>query len=83
MKVTWTKGMTKDAADEFRKEFINATRFRTRLREILEDKSDTKRRESFKNASYDSPSWAYQQADAIGYEKALSEIISLILDEKV
>jgi hypothetical protein len=78
MKTTWTKGLTPDAADELRKEFINATRFRERLRQLLEDKSEVRRKAAFKNDAYDNPSWAYQQADAIGYEKAILEVISLI-----
>jgi len=33
-------------------------------------------------AQYDSPNWAYQKADDIGYRRALEEIIGL-LEEKV
>lgn len=32
---------------------------------------------------YDSPSWAYKQADQIGYNRALKEIMSLLtVDDK-
>lgn len=83
MKTVWTKGLNPEQQNELRKEFIAAHRFRERLVELLEDKSRVKRNSSFKNDSYESPAWAYQQADAIGYEKAISEIISLISEKVV
>jgi len=29
---------------------------------------------------YDSPNWQYRQADAVGYRRALEEVISLLSD---
>jgi len=78
MKTAWTKGVSKDAADELRKEFVAASRFRERLRHLLDEKSNSKRTETLASNGYENPNWALVQADAIGYEKALKEIISLI-----
>ncbi len=30
--------------------------------------------------SYDSPNWQYKQADAVGYRRALEEVMSLLSD---
>lgn len=84
MKTVWLKGITAtQAKSEIKQEYLKSAPLRGRLKEILEEKIEAKRGDVRKNNTYDSPSWALVQADAIGYERALSEVISLIFDDKV
>jgi len=84
MKTTWTKGI-RDAQGrtEMKQEYLKSAPLRGRLRELLEEKIASARTATRNNNTYDSPSWALVQADSIGYERALFEVISLISDEKV
>lgn len=84
MKTVWLKGITNpDQKREVRQEYIKSAPTRIRLKEMLEDKIASARNQSRKESSYESPNWALMQADTIGYERALSEVISIIFDEKV
>ncbi len=50
-----------------------------RLKEILEPML----KETPPTADYDSPSWAFKQADRIGYNRALTQVLDIInLDEE-
>lgn len=83
MKTVLTKGLSKDKAEEITQDFKASAFLRERLMAILEEKIDALRREVRQKNSYDSPSWAYVQADYIGYERAIYEVISLISSESV
>ena len=83
MKTVLTKGLSKDQAEEITQDFKASAFLRERLTAILEEKIDALRREVRQKNSYESPSWAYVQADYIGYERAIYEVISLISSESV
>lgn len=84
MKTVWFKGVSnKDQRLEIRQEYTKSLHTRLRLKELLEDKIEAARSSRRGSSTYDSPNWALLQADAIGYERALYEVISLIFDEKV
>lgn len=83
MKTTWTKGLTPEQETELRKDFVGSIILRKRLKELLEEKSKSSRDATLSKKCYETPNWAYLQADAIGYERAISEIISLIYEENV
>lgn len=76
MKTTWFKGIEEDQHDRVRGAFKASSDIRSRLIELCNDKIDTAMT-THKN-QYEGDSWAYQQADAIGYRRALEEIISLL-----
>ena len=78
MKTVWTKGLTPEQTTELRKDFVGSAILRGRMKELLEDKMRMSREESLAKSSYDNPNWAYLQADARGFERAISEILSLI-----
>ena len=71
MKQVWTKN---------KKEFEESKAFRRLLNEILIEKLRTKHAESRSKDGYANPSWPYFQADAIGYERAITEIQSILED---
>lgn len=83
MKTTWTAGLTSEQKQEITADYKSAVSLRKRLEKLVTDKIDSAHRESLKREGYNSPSWAYQQADKIGYERALKEIISLISENSV
>lgn len=78
MKSTWVKGLNAKEKIECESEFNASGRIRERLRVLLEAKADEARKAVRSSNAYDNPNWALVQADAIGYEKALFEVISLI-----
>lgn len=81
MKTVWTNGLKGDAKDDIVSSFKHSILLRGRLQAILEDKIEIKRKARRKEEGYESPSWAFQQADSVGYERALAEVISLIVDD--
>jgi hypothetical protein len=83
MKKNWTAGLTPQHAEEITHSFNAGVELRKRLSRLLEDKITAKRKETISKDAYASPSWAYLQADAVGYERALNEVISLISSETV
>ena len=76
MKTTWTKGLDAQGEADIKASFKSSTVVRARLMEICEDKSSSSL--STNTNQYDSPNWCYQQADSVGYRRALNEIISLL-----
>lgn len=80
MKVTWTKGLEGDARKDIEAAFKANILLRSRLIEMLGDKEKSSLKARTKNEDYDSPNWAYKQADAVGYTRAVQEIIALLRD---
>lgn len=78
MKTTITKGLTEEETKEISMEFISSVYLRKRLISVLEDRISSARQVTISSSSYDSPSWAYSQADNNGYERGLREVISLL-----
>lgn len=81
MKTAWTTGVGKELAVDITQNFKESLVMRRRLLELLEKKAATSVRMSHSKDAYDNPNWAYLQADHRGYERAMSEIISLISDD--
>lgn len=46
------------------------------LERVIRSKLDASTKSS--SADYESPSWAYRQADKVGYERALVEVLALL-----
>lgn len=76
MKTTWTKGVDSQLEADIKSAFKSSTVIRARLSEICEDKLVSAL--TTNKAQYDNPNWCYQQADIIGYRRALEEIVSLL-----
>ena len=83
MKTSWTSGLNPELSSEMKREFTSSSLLRERLTKLLNDKIETRRKLSRNIDSYDKASWPYLQADSIGYERALIEIISLISTKDV
>lgn len=78
MKVTWTKGLDGDAKEDMVAAFKASGLLRTRLALMLQEKKDINLKARTKKEDYESPNWAFKQADAVGYTRAIDEIIALL-----
>lgn len=78
MKITWTKGLKEKEREEMKSLFAANALFRKRAQELLLEKIVSIRQKNVVETSYDSPNWALKQADAVGYERAMQEVISLL-----
>lgn len=77
MKTIWTKGLVGTQKDEVRSAFLSNTTLRERALMIMHEKIELSRKQRNIEDGYASPNWAYKQADACGYERAYSELISI------
>ncbi len=78
MKTSWKEGLSPEKKKEIDLEFSSSVILRNRLTQILNKKIKSSINEARLKSSYESPNWGLLQADAIGYERALLEVISLI-----
>lgn len=76
MKTIWTKGLDTEQQARMKSAFKSSTEVRERLSKICQEKVASAM--STNKNQYDGSSWPYEQADAIGYRRALEEIISLL-----
>jgi hypothetical protein len=83
MKTSWVKGLKGTAESEVRESFQHSTVMRSRLIALLDEKLIASGVNSRSKDNYSLAGWAYLQADAVGYERALKEVISLISSESV
>lgn len=82
MKTSLTKGLNEQDNRQVTQEFIASAFLRKRLIQLLNERIDSSRTAAISSKSYESPSWAYMQADTNGYERALQEVISILESEK-
>jgi hypothetical protein len=72
--------LPKDEQEGFKREVKSAKNVLDKLEQIVKSKT----KEIVVTDDYDSPSWAYKQADRNGYNRALIEIINILhLDQEV
>lgn len=76
MKTTWIKGLDPQLEADVKSAFKSSTVVRSRLLDICQEKIGSSLNTN--KAQYDCPNWCYQQADLIGYRRALEEVISLL-----
>ena len=70
---------TKESKGQVKQPLCSNRESRLRLESMLESML----KETPSSADYDSPSWAYKQADRIGYNRALNQVLDIInLDNK-
>lgn len=80
MKTIWFMDLPKDEQEGFKREIKSAKNVLDKLEQIV----NSKIKEIVIANDYDSPSWAYKQADRNGYNRALTEIINILhLDQEV
>lgn len=75
---SWTEGLDKTAASEMRQDFLASKPVRDRLAVLINAKIEKANKAQLLTGNYDCPNWAYKQADNVGYNRALEEILKLI-----
>ncbi len=83
MKTSLIAGLNVQAKEEVKSSFSAGVAFRIQLAKVLEKKIKSNREASLSKESYETPAWAYLQADSVGYERALREVISTLDVEKL
>lgn len=83
MKTSILAGLKGLEAQNVKEEYLGSPTFRKRLVELLVKKQEKSYEERISKTSYDSPNWSLVQADGVGYERALQEVISLISEKSV
>ena len=78
LKTSLLKGLNEKDKEEMTGLFVQSLRLRQQIIKTLDEKLKVIDAESVTKDGYDSPSWAYKQADIIGYKRAVKEIISLL-----
>jgi hypothetical protein len=78
MKTVLLAGLTDDQKDEMRQTFAHSVVLRQQLTKILGKKIKDARSASTSRDAFGLANWAYLQADTVGYERALTEVISLL-----
>jgi len=70
---------TDSEKEEFYNEYNHARGVLLKLREILKEKQESSYSHQLKANNYELPAWSENQADAIGYQRALNEVIKNLL----
>lgn len=80
MNSAWTKGIRKGSQEDkdIRSSYAEGFVLRKRMTQMLRDKIDLRMKSAMSNDAFDSPSWAFIQAESIGYAKAMNELINLL-----
>lgn len=81
MKVRWTNGLDEQNTKDIKQLYKESLRIRQRLNQMLVDIIEEKRKGQTLESHYDSPNWAYHQADRVGYERAIRDVIELISEK--
>lgn len=84
MNTAWTKGLKKgsDELKDLEAAYAASGLLRKHLVRVLEDIYETETKSRISSNDYDSPAWAYKQADAVGYARAIAKVISILSDSK-
>lgn len=73
MQTRWFQDLPPKEQDDFKKLVLGSYKVLDKLKQIVYTMS----MES-KSVDYDSPSWAFRQADTIGYNRAISDLLKLL-----
>ena len=79
LNLVWTKHI-KDVEERtrFESNLRNNTLLLGRLRDILQDKLDSLDKEEVSSEDYDSPSWAFKQANRLGRKAEIKSLMDLL-----
>ncbi len=83
MKSKLTRGLEPDQAKEIRGAFLEALQFRKRLTAVLNEEIESLQTSMRSETKFESPSWAFIQADRIAQTKAFLRVISLLNEDKI
>lgn len=76
MKSVWFQDLKGQEAEDFKKSVLGSKKVLDKLSKIVY--TMIKDGEKSVTNDYDSPAWAFKQADAIGYKRALQRVIEVL-----
>lgn len=82
MKTAWFKGLNDEQKREMQIHFGGSAALRAQLVKILRSKIESNNTSVRSKDAYNIPNWAFVQADGVGYERALTEVISLLANDQ-
>lgn len=74
----WFAGLNGQETEQLRLLLVNSDHIREKLISILQGRIDRSRETQQGAALYEKPNWALAQADAMGYQRALTSVIQLL-----
>jgi len=79
--IRWTShlGTTEDRRG-FEQRLIESRDIIQRLAQIIRDDLRSSQNSTLREEGYDRPTWAFHQADQIGFQRALTKVLELIGD---
>lgn len=69
---------SKEQETELRQSFVAALPLRRALEKVMADKINASQNASVLKDGYDTPNWSLKQADNVGYQRAMKEILNLL-----
>ena len=74
---------TKEDRDRYKEYLVNNKELLDRVVDVLKNKIQVSINDMRSVSSYDKPSWPQYQADQLGYQRALAEMVSILtLDQE-
>lgn len=82
MNTLWTKGLKKGTQEykEVEEAYRVSSFLRNRMVVMLQSMLEEELNAMVTDASYDAPNWAYRQADAVGYARAVTRLKKALVD---
>jgi hypothetical protein len=78
MQTRWTKGLDEAGKKELNSQLIASIPVLKRLGQLIEDSIEASTKVQESKETYESPSWAFFQADHVGELRAYRKILRLI-----
>lgn len=79
MFIDWTKHLsTPEEKEAFSRTVSRAKHVLDRLKKLIENDLEAISKSELSIKAYDNPNWAYRQAHANGYKKALNNLLTLV-----
>ncbi len=84
MNSLWVKGLRKGTQEykEVEEAYKVSSFLRNRMVVMLQQMLEEELNAMVSDASYDAPNWAYKQADAIGYARAVDRLKKAMVDAR-
>lgn len=78
MQAAIVQGLDSESEKDIRGSYAASLLIRKRYQELITSKIENSMAMSCTKTGYESPNWAYEQADARGYERAMREVKRLL-----
>lgn len=77
---SWLRGLEEQVSKDTLQNFKESAVMRRRFRQLIENEIETVRSEMRNKEDFSNASWPFQQANHLGYERALFKILKYLED---